>query len=1556
MRVLFCLLCIIALVYGQASPDAATMISLRDSLKLPSDFAWTGSDPCTWTGTQCVGKRITRIQIRNSKISGTLPPNLRNLSSLTVFEVMGNSITGAIPSFAGLRSLTTANFHDNGFTSIDADFFTGLSSLQLVSLDNNPFTSWEIPASLKDVTSLAEFSAVGCNLSGKIPDFLGGQTFPGLTTLRLSGNSLSGELPMSFAESPVQILMLNAQKLNGSISVLEKMTALTNVTLQGNGFSGPIPDISGLVSLKSFNFRDNQLTGIVPASLTESKSLSDVALGNNLLQGPTPSFKSAEADMSGTNSFCSDTPGTPCDPRVNTLLSIVEAFGYPVRFAESWRGNDPCDKWAGITCFGADVRVINFKNMGLNGNISPRFADLKSLQVIDLSQNNLTGVIPQEMTQLSSLKTLDVSNNRLYGKIPVFGPNVLKTSGNADIGKDGPSSDASSSSSGGKIVGSVIGGVLCLLLIGFAVFFFVKKKKRYHKMHPQQQHSDEKDEVKIPIPIENPSAGGGGGSESGLSSGMMEYGGPVMSIEVLRDATDNFSEKKILGRGGFGIVYEGELQDGTKVAVKRMKSSGVGEEENKNGLGEFKSEISLLTKVRHRNVVTIHGYCLQGNERLLVYEYMPQGTLSRHIFNWEEEGLKPLEWSRRLIIASDVARGVEYLHTLAKECFIHRDLKTTNILLGDDMHAKVADFGLVKSAPDAAQSMATKVAGTFGYLAPEYALTGRVTTKVDVYSFGVILMELLTGRKALDARRCEEEVHLATWFRRMFINRDTFIKAIDKTIEINQETLGSINTVAALANHCCARDPQQRPDMTHVVSVFVSLVHQWKPDQHSEDAYVSNQKGEEPEGMTNVSPSRGDNTVTSITSRPPELEHSFGSGQGRNAYFWSPIKSPTTLKPRFYCLLGFRKRGVEDYKRAWKMSLPLLECKYVTEEFVREGKNGNYGSKLPSSVPMLRFLYELCWNLVRGELPIQSCKAVLEKVKFLDNPSREELASCFADVVTQIAQDLTMSADHRSRLTKLAKWLVESQTVPQRLFQERCEEEFLWEAEMVKIKAQDLKGKEVRLNTRLLYQQTKFNLLREESEGYAKLVTLLCRGSASSSHNTSAATMGIIKSLIGHFDLDPNRVFDIVLDCFELEQDYETFLNLIPIFPKSHASQILGFKFQYYQRLEVNNPVPSGLYKLTALLVKEEFISLESIYAHLLPKDEEIFEDYNASSAKRFEEANKIGKINLAAIGKDLMEDEKQGDFTVDLFAALDMETEAVTERLPELENNQTLGLLNGFLSVDDWYHANILFERLAPLNPVAHDQICGGLFRLIEKSIAHAYRIARQMRFQNSSSAGTEKSTHVASTTSSRSLDVPKEVFQMLLTVGPYLYRNTQLLQKICRVLRVYYLSALDLVRSSDGSSNQEGRAYETSRVHLKEVRLRVEEALGTCLLPSLQLVPANPAVGHEIWEVMSLLPYEARYRLYGEWEKDDERNPLLLAARQVAKLDTRHILKRLAKENLKPLGRMVAKLAHANPMTVLRTIVNQIESYRDMITPVVEAFKYLTQVSGASCVLFVC
>ncbi|XP_010556225.1 PREDICTED: receptor-like kinase TMK2 [Tarenaya hassleriana] len=917
-------LCFVVSVCAQSSPDAAPAQALKASLKLPPNLVWSGPDPCEWTGLQCdKSQRVTRIQLANRGISGTLPPDLRNLSSLTILEFMQNKLTGPIPSLAGLKSLMTLNLHDNGFTSIPADFFTGMSSLHVAILNNNPFGPWEIPVSLKDAVALQELSIVNCNLSGKIPDFFGGQTFPSLKTLQLSHNSFVGELPSSLAGSSIEVLWVNGQMLNGSISVLQNITALKEVWLHGNQFSGPIPDVSGLVSLMNFSVRDNQLTGIVPPSLVDLGSLYIVNLTNNLLQGPAPHFdtRKVQLDMNpGSNSFCLDDPGVPCDPQVSILLSIVEAFGYPVRFAEKWKGNDPCQNWDRITCLEGNVTVINFQSMGLTGFISPRFADLKSLHTINLSGNNLTGTIPEELTALSNLKNLDVSNNRLYGKLPAFKNVDVNIAGNPDIGKDPPpspapgspgsnssaeNSDKNGSGNVGKIVGVVIGCVLGLLLIGFVVFLLIKKRKQSDKkqtpyavvVHPQR--SGEQDAVKITVAASGSkdSAGGSGSGSSSHGHGsdihVVEAGNLVISIQVLKEVTDNFSEKNILGRGGFGTVYKGELPDGTKIAVKRMESSIVSDK----GLGEFKSEIAVLTKVRHRNLVALLGYCLEGNERLLVYEYMPQGALSRHIFQWKEEGLKPLEWTRRLAIALDVARGVEYLHSLAHQSFIHRDLKPSNILLGDDMRAKVSDFGLVKLAPEGKNSIETRLAGTFGYLAPEYAVTGRVTTKVDVFSFGIILMELITGRKALDETQPEDSVHLVGWFRRMYINRNLFRKAIDGTIELDEETLASIDKVAELANHCTGREPHQRPEMGHVVNVLSSLAEQWKPAENddSDDVYGIDfdtplpqvvRKWQESEGTSNITNSLsssffGDNTEMSIPSRPLDFTSTFKSGQGR---------------------------------------------------------------------------------------------------------------------------------------------------------------------------------------------------------------------------------------------------------------------------------------------------------------------------------------------------------------------------------------------------------------------------------------------------------------------------------------------------------------------------------------------------------------------------------------------------------------------------------------------------------------------------------------------------
>ncbi|XP_072992322.1 receptor protein kinase TMK1-like [Typha latifolia] len=932
---------------AETSPtDSAAMLAIARSLGADRALSWTGSDPCSsWAGITCSADgRVTAIQVGNRSLTGSLPADVRNLTALTRLELQANSLTGQLPSLSGLSSLQTLFLHSNFFSSVPVDFFSGLSSLSSVSLDDNPFEPWPIPSSLADATNLVNFSANSANVSGALPEFFA-TAFPSLDRLALAFNLLSGPVPAAFATSPLRALWLNNQqgpRFSGPIDFVANMSSLEQLWLHSNDFSGPLPDFSGLTSLWDIQLRDNRLTGPVPKSLIELKSLQKITLTNNLLQGPVPVFPSSvkEVDLvPGTEKFCLSKAGD-CDPRVNVLLSIVSSFGYPARFAENWAGNDPCKNgWLAISCdAGGNITVINFQRLGLNGTISPDFASIVSLQRLLLSNNNLTGTIPMTLTSLPSLKELDVANNALWGKVPSFNKNVLvKTAGNLNIGKDvamTPSSNSSTPGSGnapnpvasggessassgksssvpvGVIAGSVVAAVVGISLIGLLGFCYYKRKQQHFGrvqspnttvIHPRHSSSDP-DTVKITVAGSNLNGGMGSASDSYSrgSSGpsdihMVEAGNMVISIQVLRNVTNNFSEENVLGRGGFGTVYKGELHDGTKIAVKRMESGVMGTK----GLNEFKSEIAVLTKVRHRHLVSLLGYCLDGNERLLVYEYMPQGALSKHLFDWKEECLKPLEWKKRLSIALDVARGVEYLHSLAHQSFIHRDLKPSNILLGDDMKAKVADFGLVRLAPADGKcySVETRLAGTFGYLAPEYAVTGRVTTKADVFSFGVILMELITGRKALDESQPEESVHLVTWFRRMQLNKDTFRKAIDPTIDLDEETLASISTVAELAGHCCAREPYQRPDMGHAVNVLSSLAEMWKPsDPDSEDSYGIDldmtlpqalkkwqafEDSSHMDGATSSFIASLDNTQTSIPTRPPGFADSFTSADGR---------------------------------------------------------------------------------------------------------------------------------------------------------------------------------------------------------------------------------------------------------------------------------------------------------------------------------------------------------------------------------------------------------------------------------------------------------------------------------------------------------------------------------------------------------------------------------------------------------------------------------------------------------------------------------------------------
>ncbi|KAK1277991.1 putative receptor protein kinase TMK1 [Acorus gramineus] len=913
--------------------DVAAMQALKKGLDLSKSvgLVWSDPDPCKWTHVGCQDGRVSAVQIGNQAVSGSLVSDIASLVSLTRLELQSNRISGSLPSLKPLSSLQVLLLHGNAFSSIPSDFFDGLTSLQAVSLDGNPFGAWRIPASLSGLTGLVNFSANNANVTGPIPDFFA--SLPSLGSFNLAYNWLNGSLPPSLASSNLKTLWLNNQngeKLSGPIDVVRNITSLEQLWLHSNAFSGSLPDFTGMDSMKDLELRDNQFTGPVPASLVALPSLQNLTLTNNLLQGPVPVFgKGVSVDLVvESESFCLTKPGAACDARVDALLAVSKGFGYPVKLAKEWKGNDPCGGgWTGITCDAAgNVTVVNLQKMGLSGTISPDFARLASLQKLLLSNNNLYGPIPNELSKMPSLKEIDVSNNSLSGKVPVFGAAVVfRKDGNPNLGKDiegppGPgssSSGGSSSGSGGSgsdgggggkkkssvgvIVGAVIAAICVASLIGLGFVMYKRKKNSFGRVqspnttviHPRHSGSDP-DTLKITVSGPNLTAGSEtlsrtSSGPSGTDVHVVEAGNMVISIQVLRNVTDNFSEVNVLGRGGFGTVYKGVLHDGATIAVKRMESGVIGSK----GLSEFQSEIAVLTKVRHRNLVALLGYCLDGNERLLVYEYMPEGTLSRYLFNWKEEGLEPLGWKKRLSIALDVARGVEYLHSLAHQSFIHRDLKPSNILLDEHLKAKVSDFGLVRLAPDGKCSVETRLAGTFGYLAPEYAVTGRVTTKVDMFSFGVVLMELITGRKALDETQPEESVHLVTWFRRMQLNKDSFGKAIDPAMDVDEESLASISTVAELAGHCCAREPFQRPDMGHAVNVLSSLAEMWKPtNPDAEDVYgidldmtlpqaLKKWQAFESDGSTSSFLASIDNTATSIPTIPHGFANSFTSADGR---------------------------------------------------------------------------------------------------------------------------------------------------------------------------------------------------------------------------------------------------------------------------------------------------------------------------------------------------------------------------------------------------------------------------------------------------------------------------------------------------------------------------------------------------------------------------------------------------------------------------------------------------------------------------------------------------
>lgn len=383
------------------------------------------------------------------------------------------------------------------------------------------------------------------------------------------------------------------------------------------------------------------------------------------------------------------------------------------------------------------------------------------------------------------------------------------------LGVDVPKSQRKNGLSGGVITVLVLSSSLAVIFCATAAWIFLFRRRDENSQPKPTPH------VLLPS-ISKPSVGTGSVLESRDSSATLSFGSSIatytgsaktFSASEIERATEHFKASRVIGEGGFGRVYSGVLEDGTEVAVKVLKR------DDQQGAREFLAEVEMLSRLHHRNLVKLIGICVEDRARCLLYELISNGSVESHLHGVDKESA-PLNWGARVKIALGAARGLAYLHEDSSPRVIHRDFKSSNILLEDDFTPKVSDFGLARAALDEEnQHISTRVMGTFGYVAPEYAMTGHLLVKSDVYSYGVVLLELLTGRKPVDMSQPAGEENLVSWARPLLTGSESLEAIIDGALGPDPP-LASAAKVAAIASMCVQPEVSNRPFMGEVVQAL----------------------------------------------------------------------------------------------------------------------------------------------------------------------------------------------------------------------------------------------------------------------------------------------------------------------------------------------------------------------------------------------------------------------------------------------------------------------------------------------------------------------------------------------------------------------------------------------------------------------------------------------------------------------------------------------------------------------------------------------------------------
>uniref|UniRef100_A0A8C5SMC2 THO complex subunit 2 n=1 Tax=Laticauda laticaudata TaxID=8630 RepID=A0A8C5SMC2_LATLA len=485
------------------------------------------------------------------------------------------------------------------------------------------------------------------------------------------------------------------------------------------------------------------------------------------------------------------------------------------------------------------------------------------------------------------------------------------------------------------------------------------------------------------------------------------------------------------------------------------------------------------------------------------------------------------------------------------------------------------------------------------------------------------------------------------------------------------------------------------------------------------------------------------------------------------------------------------------------------------------------------------------------------------------------------------------------------------------ILKERLDPETLESLGLIK-QSQQFNQKSVKIKTKLFYKQQKFNLLREENEGYAKLIAEL--GQDLSGNITSELILENIKSLIGCFNLDPNRVLDIILEVYECRPEYdEFFVPLIESYMYMCEPQtlchILGFKFKFYQ--EPNGETPVSLYRVAAILLQHNLIDLEDLYVHLLPSDHTILEEHRweIGEAKQI-----VRKLTMVVLSSEKTEEKEK-------------EKEKEEEKMEKPPDNQKLGLLEAMLKIGDWQHAQSIMDQMPPFYATSHKPIALALCQLLHVMIEPLYRRVGVLKGAKGAPVPPLQNKR-APKPAEHFEDLRKEVFNMLCYLGPHLSHDPILFAKVLRLGKAF-------MKELDGNKQEDREKMEILFSCLLSITDQV-------LLPSLSLMDCNACMSEELWGMFKTFPYQHRYRLYGQWKNETyNSHPLLVKVKAQIIDRAKYIMKRLTKENVKPSGRQIGKLSHSNPTILFDYILSQIQKYDNLITPVVDSLKYLTSLN---------